>query len=77
MNKTYKIDELYKVRENFDNHEFDGFCLTIDDFYEKFDSEEGFDFDVVSKVSKVVGFWFYAQDSSKEQIDEFIKQDEQ
>ena len=49
----------------------------IDDFYEKFDSEEGFDFDVVSKVSKVVGFWFYAQDSSKEQIDEFIKQDEQ
>ena len=34
MNKTYKIDELYKVRENFDNHEFDGFCLTIDDFYE-------------------------------------------
>ena len=49
----------------------------IDDFYQKFDTEEGFDFDVVSKVSKVVGFWFYAQDSSKEQIDEFIKQDEQ
>ena len=34
MNKTYKLDELYKVRDNFDNHEFDGFCLTIDDFYE-------------------------------------------
>ena len=37
MNKTYKLDELYKVRDNFDNHEFDGFCITIDDFYENAD----------------------------------------
>ena len=37
MNKTYKIDDLYKVRDNFDNHEFDGFCITIDDFYENAD----------------------------------------
>jgi capsule polysaccharide export protein KpsE/RkpR len=49
----------------------------LENFYEKYDTEEGFDFDVVSKISKVVGYWFYAQESSPEQIDKFIKRDEQ
>ena len=49
----------------------------LEDFYQKYDTEEGFDFDVVSKISKVVGYWFYAQESSPEQIDKFIKRDEQ
>ena len=49
----------------------------LENFYEKYDTEEGFDFDVVSKISKIVGYWFYAQESSPEQIDKFIKRDEQ
>ena len=39
--------------------------------------EEGFDFEVVSKFSKAIGYWFYAQESSPEQIDKFFKKDEQ
>ena len=34
MDKVVILDELYKMRSSFDNHEFDGFALTIDDFYE-------------------------------------------
>jgi len=47
----------------------------LEDFYDKYESEKGFDFDVVSKVSKIIGYWFYAQESSKEDIDAFIKDD--
>jgi hypothetical protein len=47
----------------------------LEDFYDKYESENGFDFDVVSKVSKIIGYWFYAQESSKEDIDAFIKDD--
>ena len=49
----------------------------LENFYEKYDTEEGFDFEVVSKFSKAIGYWFYAQESSPEQIDKFIKKDEQ
>jgi predicted nucleic acid-binding Zn-ribbon protein len=49
----------------------------LENFYEKYDTEEGFDFEVVSKISKVVGYWFYSQESSPEDIDKFIKKDEQ
>jgi len=34
MDKVVILDELYKMRSSFDNHEFDGLVLTIDDFYE-------------------------------------------
>ena len=33
-NNVIILDELYKMRSSFDNHEFDGLVLTIDDFYE-------------------------------------------
>lgn len=48
----------------------------LEDFYNKYESEEGFDFEVVSKLSKIVGYWFYAQESSKESIDKFIEENE-
>ena len=34
MSKPIILDELYKMRGSFANAEFDGFCITIDDFYE-------------------------------------------
>ena len=37
MNRVVVLDELYKMRSSFDNAEFDGFALTIDDFYENAD----------------------------------------
>ena len=36
-NNVIILDELYKMRPSFDNAEFDGWCLTIDDFYENAD----------------------------------------
>ena len=33
MTKTYAIEELYKVSGKID-HTFDGFCITVDNFYE-------------------------------------------
>ena len=47
----------------------------LEDFYNKFESEKGFDFDVVSKVSKIIGYWFYSQDSTKKDIEKFIASD--
>ncbi len=38
MNRVVVLDELYKMRSSFDNAEFDGFALTIDDFYENADA---------------------------------------
>lgn len=57
---------------------FDGvdFEQQLEDFYDKFESEKGFDFDVVSKVAKIVGYWFYSQEATKEDIDKFIKSNE-
>jgi hypothetical protein len=56
---------------------FDGldFEEQLEDFYNKFESEKGFDFDVVSKVSKIIGYWFYSQDSTKKDIEKFIASD--
>ena len=34
MNKIIDLDELYKVRGDLSNYKFDGFSITIDDFYE-------------------------------------------
>ena len=34
IERVVDLDQLYKMRGSFDNHTFDGFCLTIDDFYE-------------------------------------------
>lgn len=48
----------------------------LEDFYDKFESEKGFDYEVVSKVSKIVGYWFYSQESTKEDIDKFIESNE-
>jgi len=47
----------------------------LEDFYDKYELNEGFDFDVVSKVSKIIGYWFYAQESTKEDIEKFIEDD--
>ena len=34
MSSPYIIDELYRFRDNFDNHTFDGEVIIIDDFFE-------------------------------------------
>tara|TARA_R110000868_G_scaffold342810_3_gene603712 strand:+ start:2295 stop:3026 length:732 start_codon:yes stop_codon:yes gene_type:complete len=67
-------------KENADNQLvsfFDGldFDEQLDDFYNKYESEKGFDFDVVTKISKIIGYWFYSQESSKEDLDKLLKED--
>ncbi len=49
----------------------------LENFYKKYEEEEGFNSEVVSKLSKIVGYWFYAQSATKENIGEFIKDDGQ
>jgi seryl-tRNA synthetase len=76
----YVVNLAKYVNEDGDEVDwFEGFDSEekLESFYEKYDTEEGFDFEVVSKISKVVGYWFYSQESSPEDIDKFIKKDEQ
>lgn len=47
-----------------------------DDFFEKDESEEDFNTEIIEKAMKVISFWFYAQNSSKKEIDEFLKRDD-
>jgi len=44
-----------------------------DNFYEKDESDEEYISDVLDKAMKVVSYWFYAQHSTKKEIDEFLK----
>jgi hypothetical protein len=41
----------------------------------KYEEEDGFYYESVIKLSKIVGYWFFSQDATKEDIDNFVKQD--
>ena len=47
-----------------------------DDFFEKDESEDDFNTEVIETAMKAISFWFYAQNSSKKEIDEFIKRED-
>lgn len=74
INLSKLEDENGELKDWFDGFDYEE---KLEDFYKKYELEEGFDLEVVTKLSKIVGYWFYAQDSNKENIDKFIKEDEQ
>tara|TARA_R110000772_G_scaffold115621_15_gene220504 strand:+ start:1210 stop:1944 length:735 start_codon:yes stop_codon:yes gene_type:complete len=74
INLTKQENDKNELVSFFDGLDFDE---QLDDFYNKYESEKGFDFDVVTKISKIIGYWFYAQGSSKEDLEKFISDDGQ
>ena len=45
--------------------------------YQKYEQEEGFEFEATSKICRTIGYWFYNQEATKEQLDLFIESDGQ
>ena len=72
INLTKVLDENKKPKEYFDGIDYDE---QLEDFYNKFEDESSDDFIVVNKLSKAVGYWFYAQSSTQKDIDKFLKED--
>ena len=72
INLTKVLDENKKPKEYFDGIDYDE---QLEDFYNKFEDESTDDFAIVNKLSKAVGYWFYAQSSTQKDIDKFLKED--
>ena len=47
-----------------------------EDFFDKDESEDDFNNKVIETAMKVISFWFYAQNSDRKQIDEFLGKEE-
>ena len=73
INLTRILDKEGKPSRYFKGIDYEE---QLEDFYDKFENEENVDFDIVNKLSKIIGFWFYSQSSTKKDIKEFLKEDE-
>jgi len=73
------VINLSKVVNKDDENEsfFSGvdFEEKLEDFYAKYEEEDGFYYDAVIKLSKIIGYWFFSQDATSDDIDKFVKQD--
>ena len=49
----------------------------LENLYQKYEEEEGFEFEATSKICRAIGYWFYNQTATKENLEEFIKNDGQ
>ena len=67
-----KIETEDGLAEYFDGDDIEE---QIEDFYEKYEAEEGFDFEAVTTLSRVVGYWFYNQQATQEDINKFLEAD--
>jgi hypothetical protein len=47
-----------------------------EDFFDKDESEDDFNNKVIETAMKVISFWFYAQNSDRKEIDEFLGKEE-
>lgn len=47
----------------------------LEDFYSKFESDDDLEVEIVTKLSKIVGYWFYSQSSTQKDIEKFLKED--
>lgn len=74
INLTKVIDENGETVDYFKGIDYDE---QLDDFYNKFESEDKIEQEIAEKVSKIVGYWIYAQSSDKKDIDKFLKEDEE
>lgn len=72
INLTKVLDENKKPKEYFDGIDYEE---QLEDFYNKFEDESSDDFAIVNKLSKAVGYWFYAQSSTQKDIDKFLEED--
>lgn len=48
----------------------------LEDFYNKYESDDLFDVEAAATLSRAVGFWFYSQDASQDDIEKFVVNDE-
>jgi len=71
INLSKVLDEEGKPSKYFKGMDYQE---QLEDFYDKYEDEENVDFEVVNKLSKIVGYWFYSQYSTKKDIEDFLKE---
>ena len=47
----------------------------VQDFYKKDEDGEDYEKEILEKLMKSVSYWFYNQDATQKDIDQFIKSD--
>jgi hypothetical protein len=72
INLSKIVNEFEETESFFTGNTFEE---KLEDFYAKYEEEDGFYYESVIKLSKIVGYWFFSQDATKEDIDNFVKQD--
>ena len=73
INLSKFVDENGVTNDYFNGLDYED---KLEDFYNKFESEDKIEKEIVTKLSKVVGYWFYSQSSTKKEIEKFLKEDE-
>ena len=71
INLSKVLDEEGKPSKYFKGIDYQE---QLEDFYDKYEDEENVDFEVVNKLSKIIGYWFYSQYSTKKDIEDFLKE---
>lgn len=74
INLSKMIGEDGESQDFFEGLDFEE---KLEDLYNKYETEEGFDFEAASTICKVIGYWFYNQEADSKKIKEFIESSEQ
>lgn len=70
INLSRAIEEDGEPEEFFQGLDFDE---KLEDLYQKYETEEGFDFEAASTICRIIGYWFYHQNAKPEEIKKFIE----
>lgn len=70
INLSKIIEEDGEPQDFFEGMDFEE---KLENLYDKYEAEEGFDFEAASTICRVVGYWFYNQEAKPEKIKQFIE----
>jgi len=74
INLTKYSEDGSEPKQFFEGLDFEE---QLESLYQKYEEEEGFEFEATSKICRAIGYWFYNQNATKEDLEEFIKNDGQ
>lgn len=72
INLSKFIDQGGKPQNYFEGLDYEE---QLEDFYNKFESEDETEVEIVTKLSKIISYWFYSQSSTRKDIEKFLEED--
>ena len=72
INLSKFINQSGEPQNYFEGLDYDE---QLENFYDKFESEDKTEVETVTKLSKIISYWFYSQSSTKKDIEKFLKED--